>query len=130
MSSLNGQIQSNCIHETSFSSREPRFFLERSSIGSSPGPMEQGEDTPKFATDQELDSQANSNVLNRVAWAGGWQFKPRGSRAPQRCKSRLLPSQSLVYPPLLLGLHLLGTLHRCVFWTSPIYKRCKFLRRA
>src|SRR6266699_762903 len=80
-----------------FFSREPIRSTERSSIGSGPGPVNKGEDTPKLAVDQELDSQANSHVLNRVAWAGGWQSKPRGSKAPQRRKSRLLPSQTSVY---------------------------------
>jgi hypothetical protein len=81
-----------------FISREPIRSVERSSIGSGPGPMERGEDTPKLATDEGLGSSANPNVLNRVAWAGGWQSKDRGSRAPQRTLSRLLPSQTSVYP--------------------------------
>ncbi len=79
---------------------EPTLSVERSSIGSGPGPMERGEDTPKLAAHKGPGSSAYPNVLNRVAWAGGWQSKDRGSRAPQRTLSRLLPSQAVVYPQL------------------------------
>ena len=79
---------------------EPLRSVERSRVGSGPGPVARGEDTPKLAVHQGPGSSTSPNVLNRVAWAGGWQSKARGSTAPQRTLSRLLPSQTVVYPHL------------------------------
>jgi hypothetical protein len=72
--------------------------VERSSIGSGPGSVVRGEATPELVARQGPGSSASSNVLNRVAWAGEWQSKDRGSTAPQCTLSRLLPSQAVVCP--------------------------------
>jgi hypothetical protein len=49
---------------------EPMLPVERSRVGSGPGPVERGEDTPKLVAHQGPGSSAIPNVLNLVALSG------------------------------------------------------------